>query len=148
MLCKPLIWLGFINIEYYYVHGSGQTNKLILGKNVSTANAIFNISCGNIFVGDNTIFGHSVCVLTGFHRFYKGKLAKLSLDTDAPKEVPLEGNDINIGSGCFIGSRAIILRNVSIGDNSIVASGAIVTKSVPAGSFVAGIPAKLVTRSL
>jgi acetyltransferase-like isoleucine patch superfamily enzyme len=51
---------------------------------------------------------------------------------------------IDIKDNCFIGYRAIILRNVTIGPNSIVAAGAIVTKDVPPNSIVAGGPAKVI----
>lgn len=51
---------------------------------------------------------------------------------------------IVIEDNCFIGSRAIIMPNVTIGKNSIVGAGAIVTKDVPPGSVVGGNPAKLI----
>ena len=141
-LAWPFMALGFKNIEYYYVHGEGGETQLTLGKNVSTADAVFNLSSGNIRVGDNTVFGHDVQVLTGFHRFHEGRLAKLQ--KNAPKEVPTSGFDIAIGSGCFIGSRAMILKGVTIGDNVIVAAGSIVTKSLPNNVFAAGAPATVI----
>ena len=82
-------------------------------------------------------------VLTGQHRFYKGKRAKLS-GSSALKEVPDEGNDIVIGSGCFIGSGVIILKKVTIGDNVIIGAGAVVTKDIPVNCFAAGNPARVV----
>jgi len=48
---------------------------------------------------------------------------------------------ISIGRGCFIGTRAIVLKGVTIGDGSIVAAGAVVTKDVPAGCLASGNPA-------
>ena len=50
-------WLGFTNIEYAYVHGD--KSKVKIGKNCSTTNTIFNVSSGDITVGDNTIFTHN-----------------------------------------------------------------------------------------
>jgi acetyltransferase-like isoleucine patch superfamily enzyme len=44
----------------------------------------------------------------------------------------------------FIGSGAIVLRNVTIGENSIVAAGAVVIKDVPANVIVAGNPALVI----
>lgn len=136
--------LGFNNIDYYYVHGSdSRKNKLKLGLGVSTADAVFNISSGNIIVGDNTLFGHGVMILTGFHQFYNGKLAKLQ--PDSPKEVPDEGHDITIGTGCYLGSGVIVLRGVEIGDNTIIGAGAVVSKDIPSNVFAAGIPAKVIS---
>lgn len=51
---------------------------------------------------------------------------------------------INVGNNVFIGTRAVVLPNVTIGDNCVVAAGAIVTKDVPANSVVAGNPAKVI----
>lgn len=141
-LINFLVKLGFLNIDYYYVHGEGTGNTLELGEGVSTMNATFNISSGNIAVGKNTLFGHNVLVLTGYHRFHNGVRAKLSSEL-APKEVPDYGEDITIGEGCFIGSNSVILRGVQLGDNVIVGAGAIVTKSFTSGSVVLGIEASI-----
>ena len=141
--CSPLIALGFRNIDYYYLHGSNsKVNKLKLGSGVSTADAIFNISSGSITIGDNTLLGHGVMILTGFHRFHDGKLAKLQ--PNGPKEVPDEGYDIIIGTGCFLGSGAIVLSGVKIGDNTIIGAGAVVDKDIPSNVFAAGVPARII----
>jgi acetyltransferase-like isoleucine patch superfamily enzyme len=44
----------------------------------------------------------------------------------------------------FIGSNAIVLRNVTIGENSIVASGAVITVDVPDNCIVAGNHTRIV----
>jgi maltose O-acetyltransferase len=49
---------------------------------------------------------------------------------------------ITIGSGAFIGARALILPGVTVGEGAIVAAGSIVTKDVPAGTLVGGNPAR------
>jgi len=137
------LWLGFANIEYSYIKGDAK--RLILGQNCSTMNTLFNTVSGDIRIGDETIFGHHCMVLTGVHRFYQGKRAKLIPDSEHFRETPESGYDIEIGKGCFIGSGAIILSPVKIGDNVIVGAGAVVTKDVPNGCFVAGVPAKIVS---
>ena len=136
--------LGFQNIEYYYVHGSRA--RLIIGSGCSTANAVFNTMSGRITVGNDTLFGHEVMLLTGTHQFYRGIRAKL---TGAPiKEVPNTGRDIEVGKGCFIGSRAIIIGPVKIGENTIVGAGSVVTRDLPAGCFAAGVPARVIRNDL
>jgi len=139
-LIKPFVSLGFKHIDYYYVHGEKAGNRLTLGSHVSTADAVFNLTSGNITVGDHTTFGHGCWVLTGFHHFVSGKLARFARNTHDFPEVPGEGHDIHIGHGCYIGTAAIILRGVTLGDHTRVGAGAIVTKSFD-GGFVAGSPA-------
>lgn len=46
-----------------------------------------------------------------------------------------------IESGCWIGTRAIILKGVTIGKGSIIGAGAVVTKDVPPYSVYVGVPA-------
>jgi len=135
------LWCGFTNLDYHYIHGS--KDRLKIGKGCSTANTMFNTISGTITLGDNTIFAHNCMVLTGVHRFYRGKRAKLNPDASI-REVPDEGNDICFGSGCFIGGGSIILAGVNIGDNVIVGAGSVVTKDVPSNCFACGCPAKVV----
>lgn len=49
-----------------------------------------------------------------------------------------------IGSGVWIGCRAMVLNGVSIGDGAIIAAGSIVTRDVPAHTLAAGNPARVV----
>jgi acetyltransferase-like isoleucine patch superfamily enzyme len=101
----------------------------------------FNTRSGNIYIGKNAMFGENVMVLTGKH---------LSIDEAKDKDLPehsfpMEGRDIKIGRGCFIGSGAIINGKVKIGDHSVVA-GSVVTKDIPERVFAAGVPAKIIRR--
>lgn len=50
---------------------------------------------------------------------------------------------IEVGDGCWIGARTIVLGGVRIGDGCVVAAGSVVTVDVPENSFVAGVPAKV-----
>lgn len=54
---------------------------------------------------------------------------------------PRIGNNVNFGA------HSIAIGDISIGDNAIIAAGAVVTKDVPAGATVAGVPAKVISRS-
>jgi acetyltransferase-like isoleucine patch superfamily enzyme len=134
---------GFPNIDYAYVHG--RVRRLHVGERCSTMNTTFNVVSGEVYIGDDTLFSHDCHVLTGIHRFHNGMRASL-LPESPIDEIPLEGRDIRIGRGCFIGAGAVILGGVTVGDNVIVGAGAVVTADVPDGSFVAGIPARVVLR--
>lgn len=143
----PLInfgsYLGFLNIDYSFVNGN--KSRIMIGDDCSTTNTIFNTVSGNITIGDDTIFGHNCMLLTGRHRFYKGRRAKLVAESGHFRETPESGFDIEIGKGCFIASGVIILAPVKIGDNVIIGAGSLVLKDVPSGCFVAGSPAKIIS---
>ena len=79
--------------------------------------------------------------LTGIHLFENGRLKQ-----PRSSQVPSEGYDIKIGSGCWIATGAIIIGGVTIGDNSIVAAGAVVTQSFPSGVILGGVPATVIGR--
>jgi acetyltransferase-like isoleucine patch superfamily enzyme len=147
-LLRPAIRLalmcGFQNVNYAYVHGL--VRRLHLGEGCSIMNTVFNVVSGDIYVGDDTIFSHGCYVLTGVHRFYEGRRASLQVSCPIP-ETPIDGRDIRIGSGCWLGAGAVVLGGVTIGDNVIVGAGAVVTSDVPSGSFVAGVPAALIKPS-
>ncbi|MFX7739817.1 acyltransferase, partial [Acinetobacter baumannii] len=61
-----------------------------------------------------------------------------------PSEHPMIKGKVSIGNHCWIGAKAVILKDVELGDYCVVAAGAVVTKSFPSGSLVAGVPAKLI----
>lgn len=142
ILRAPLIrlglWAGFEHTDYAYVHGN--IRRVHIAAGCSTMNTVFNVSSGEIWVGDDTYFSHGCYVLTGQHRYYRGRRAGLVGDSPY-EETPSTGNDIKIGCGCYIGANATILANVTIGDDCIIGAGAVVTKDIPAGSFATGVPA-------
>ncbi|HOW27029.1 MAG TPA: acyltransferase [Elusimicrobiota bacterium] len=140
----PVIrFLKYYSYQTYYCEGDGGT--LHLGDRVRLANALLNIESGSIFIGDNTVFGYNVMVLTGRHAFRDGMRASLSMGGGGDgREVPRSGYDIHIGRGCWIASGAVITGGVRIGDNVLVAANAVVTKDVPDHAIAAGVPAKVI----
>ena len=50
---------------------------------------------------------------------------------------------IEIGDGCWVGARSIILGGVRIGSGCVVAAGSVVTRDVPDNMLVAGVPARI-----
>ena len=65
-------------------------------------------------------------------------------DKDSLKDKDRWDKDVIIESGCWIGTRAIILKGVTIGKGSVIGAGAIVTKDVPPYSVYVGVPASKV----
>jgi acetyltransferase-like isoleucine patch superfamily enzyme len=134
------LYSGFLNIDYSYVHGDKR--RVIIGKNVSIMNTLFNVISGTISIGDHTIFTHNCMILTGTHNFLNGRRTSLNDGYTLHDETPSEGRDVTIGEGCFIGSGVAIVGPVNIGNNVIIGSGSVVTKDIPDNCFAAGIPAK------
>jgi len=133
----------FIQKPYIY----GDKKRVFIGERVSLVNTLINTASGNVYIGDDTIFGHNCVIATGIHEFEKGMRKKIyykeNFSKDIP-ETPLEGYDIKIGKGCWITSNVTIIGNVTIGDNVVICAGSIVTKNIPSGVIVAGIPAKII----
>lgn len=91
-----------------------------------------------IEVGDDVTFAPDVYVTDHNHRY------------DEPG-VPVsrqwvDGAPVSIGSGCWLGTRSVVLPGTTIGRNVVVAAGAVVRGDVPDHSVVAGVPAKIVRR--
>jgi acetyltransferase-like isoleucine patch superfamily enzyme len=151
VLVRALLWpvvrigllAGFRNIDYALVNGPRA--RLEVGPGCSTVNTVFNVVSGRIVIGADTLFSNDCQVLTGIHRFHRGRRA--SLLTPPPfGEVPRTGRDITIGEGCFFGAGATVIGPCTIGDNVIVGAGAVVASDLPSGTFAGGIPARVIRR--
>jgi len=94
-------------------------------------------ACGSVAVGDNNMFGPDVYVTDSNHRFGNGA---------NPGDLPMDRGSVEIGHGCWIGAKAVILKGVCLGNGCVVAAGAVVTRSVEAGQVVAGVPARPIAR--
>jgi len=93
-------------------------------------------ACGYIEIGDENMFGPDVYITDSNHTFGQSR---------APQEHPMQVGHVKIGNRCWIGAKAVLLKDVELGDYCVVGAGAVVTKSFPAGSVIAGVPAKLLS---
>ena len=145
-------WLRYFSLNTHYV--DGDHSRVSIGHRCGLSNVLLNTASGDIAIGDNCAFGYNVMLLTGRHQFSGGQRASLMSGSGGwgggADEVPEEGFDINIGSGCWIASGAIVSGGVTLGENCIVLAGAVVTRSAPAHSVLGGVPARVVgdTREL
>lgn len=90
-------------------------------------------ACGYVQIGDNNMFGPGVYITDSNH----------SISRDRPVVGGrMDSGTVVIGNGCWIGAKAVILKDVSLGDRCVVGAGAVVTRSFPADSVVVGIPAR------
>lgn len=96
---------------------------------------VFLDACGLIEIGDENGFGPDVYITDSNH----------AIKTDGNRrEAPMDAGHVRIGNRCWIGAKAVILKDVELGDYCVVAAGAVVTRSFPSCSLVAGVPARLV----
>jgi acetyltransferase-like isoleucine patch superfamily enzyme len=147
-LTQSLVW----RIAHAYglkvereLHGYGQHPLSIedlpeIARHNIPRSVFFNTRSGAIFVGADTVFGEGVMVLTGKH----ANIREVREQRVPLHHVPESGRDIRIGRGCYIGSGAILIGPITIGDNAVIGAGSVVTHDVTTGTFVAGVPARLV----
>jgi len=96
---------------------------------------VFIDACGLIEIGDENQFGPDVYITDSNHRHGPGIVGK---------RAGMDVGRVKIGNGCWIGAKAIILKDVELGDRCVVGAGAVVTKSFPADSVIVGVPGKAV----
>jgi acetyltransferase-like isoleucine patch superfamily enzyme len=92
-------------------------------------------ACGYVEIGNDNMFGPDVYIADSNHTCAPG---------ESPKQQPMRRGSVRIGNHCWIGAKAIILKDVTLGDGCVVGAGAVVTKSFPSGSTIVGIPARLI----
>lgn len=95
-------------------------------------------ACGLIEIGDQNMVGPDVYITDSNHRFGHGL---------NPYEQPMLIGKVKIGNRCWIGAKAVILKDVELGDGCVVGAGAVVTKSVAPGTVVVGVPARAMFRN-
>lgn len=110
--------------------------------NISIGNSVLvNYGCefeavgGPIKIGHYAMFGPEVKLIT-LKREYRDHKKPIYFQSHKNEQF------ITIEDDAWIGSRAIIMPNVTVGRGAIVAAGAVVTKDVAPFTIVAGVPAK------
>jgi acetyltransferase-like isoleucine patch superfamily enzyme len=102
-------------------------------------NALFNVSGGQITIGEYAFFGHEVAVLTGTHDITK-------FGRERQTTFPRSGRDVVIEEGVWVASHAMVLGPVRIGKHAVVAAGSLVLDDVAPYTVVAGRPAKVIKK--
>ena len=102
------------------------------------ANVFVNHGCtlndmGGIGIGDETMLGPNVSLLTSGHP-----------TTVADRRAGILIAPIHIGANVWICAGATVLGGVTVGDGSVVAAGAVVSRDVPPATLVAGVPARTI----
>jgi acetyltransferase-like isoleucine patch superfamily enzyme len=125
-------WLWPDNLEYAGI-------RIRIGhRNYFNRNVMID-ACGLVQIGDQNMFGPDVYITDSNHRF--------GLNT-VPSEQPMNVGRVKVGNRCWIGAKAVILKDVELGDGCVVGAGAVVTRNVAPGSVVCGVPARSVQRDV
>jgi maltose O-acetyltransferase len=109
------------------------------GSNIELGERVFfNFNCivldvCRVTIGDYTLFGPAVQILTPMHPMDAGLRRKQEY-----------GKPIEIGSDVWVGGGALILPGVRIGSRSVIGAGSVVTRDVPDGVFAAGNPCRVI----
>lgn len=114
-----------------------EKSRIQIGSNNYFNRDVMIDACGYIEIGDHNLIGPGVYITDSNHMFEGGK---------TPQEQAMNVGTVVIGNGCWVGARAIILKDVQLGDDCVVAAASMVTKSFPSGSVIAGVPARLIGR--
>jgi acetyltransferase-like isoleucine patch superfamily enzyme len=121
----------------YRVHG--RLERLHIDPTAIVNNALFNVSGGDITIGEYAFFGHEVAVLTGTHDITEfGRQRQTTF--------PRSGRDVVIEEGVWVASHAMVLGPVRIGRHAVVAAGSLVLDDVAPYTVVAGRPAKVIKK--
>jgi acetyltransferase-like isoleucine patch superfamily enzyme len=107
--------------------------KLRVGANVFVNHGCTFNDMGGIEIGDDTMIGPNVSLLTTGHP-----------TAVADRRAGITIAPIHVGANVWIGAGATVLGGVTIGDGAVAAAGAVVTRDVPPATLVAGVPARTV----
>jgi maltose O-acetyltransferase len=107
--------------------------NVVLGERV-----FFNFNCiildvCPVRIGDFTMFGPGVQILTPMHPFNAEQRRREEY-----------GKPVEIGCDVWVGGGAIILPGVRIGSRTVIGAGSVVTREIPDDVFAAGNPCRVI----
>jgi len=90
---------------------------------------------GGIWIGEGTIFGPEVTVLSSMPRHENPAIL--------PFDEGVELMPVRIGKGVWVGYGATLCPGITVGEGAVIGMGAVVTEDVPSGAVVGGNPARI-----
>ncbi|MDP2809874.1 MAG: DapH/DapD/GlmU-related protein [Rhodocyclaceae bacterium] len=118
--------------RYAYIQGGN--GGVRLGDRVEINNFSIVNGTGGVDIGDDTLIGPGVRIISYQHRFAPGATIRSQA---------VDARPIRIGRDVWLGANSIIFAGVTVGDGVVVAAGAVVREDVPAYAVVAGVPATI-----
>jgi acetyltransferase-like isoleucine patch superfamily enzyme len=110
---------------------------------------------GECEIGAKTVLGQE-CTISAFQHVSIGRECIVAdrvmlidfdhgvVEIERPiREQGIYKRDVRVGSNCWIGYGACILRGATIGDNAVIGTNSVVTKDIPSNAVAAGAPARV-----
>ena len=115
----------------FYANWGGR--HVHLGKGVYANYGVTFVDDTHIYVGDYTMIGPNVTLVTAAHPIAP-ELRQKGLQYNLP---------VRIGRNCWLGAGVVVLPGVSIGDNTVIGAGSVVTRDIPANVVAVGSPCRV-----
>jgi acetyltransferase-like isoleucine patch superfamily enzyme len=110
--------------------------NFFLGRNIFIGgHAVMSAVDVPVVIGDDTIIGPGLCLISGNHRYDLPGVAFRAIERG-------DNAPITIGRNVWIGARVIVLRGVTIGDAAVIGAGSVVTRDVEPFAVAVGSPAR------
>ena len=106
------------------------TDRISIGTECVINRGVWIVPGEGVILGDRVVLSPEVMILCA-------DLDRSSSDMHSYGRIVIE-------SDVWVGTRSIILKNVTIGKGSIIGAGSVVTRDVPAGMMAAGNPARVI----
>ncbi|XCN73779.1 MAG: acyltransferase [Candidatus Electrothrix aestuarii] len=110
------------------------TNNTVLGNNVNF-NGMSITGRGRVEIGDNFHSGPDCLIISQIHNYDDGQAV--------PYDATYLSKPVLIKDNVWIGSRVIILGEVTIGEGAIIQAGSVVCRDIPDFAVAGGHPAKV-----
>ena len=113
--------------------------ELIVGDQVFIGRGVVISAHCRVAIGRHTMLGEFVSIHDNDHRLDQAELPVA--------ERGFVVNKLEIGTNCWIGAKAVLVRGSGMQENCVLGAGAVLTRELLAGSTAVGVPAKPVNRS-
>lgn len=118
---------------------SGTEPRIVIGDHCILSRRTFINSGSKVIIGPYCLIGNESNFLGADHDFR---------DPFQPYMVApaINGEEISVGTNCWLGSNCTILKGVSIGHGCVIGAASVITGSIPPLSVAVGSPCRVIRR--
>lgn len=137
VLGKPIVDASDMEVGDHFKVWSGHRQTLVTGWG--------KIRMGNqCFINSGTVLFSVLEVEIGDEVALANETYLMDSDSHGIEGRPVKEAAIRIGSGSWVGARAMVLPGVTIGRRCVIAAGSVVARDVPDDTLVGGNPARVI----